>query len=62
MWIYMVTKKIAWDESMAKRCLDRATIGYIPVYVHEEKNLTRSFQTGEWDDFRRKISREIRNK
>ena len=33
----MVTKKIAWDESMAKRCLDRATIGYIPVYVHEEK-------------------------
>jgi hypothetical protein len=56
----MVTKKIVWEESMAKRCLDRVTRGYVPAYVHEEKNLTRSFQTGEWDDFRRKISKEIK--
>ncbi|HOQ08188.1 MAG TPA: hypothetical protein PLP87_10370 [Clostridiales bacterium] len=56
----MVTKKIVWDESMAKRCLDRVTRGYVPAYVHEERSLTRSFQAGEWDDFRRKISRETK--
>lgn len=56
----MVTKKIVWDESMAKRCLDRVTKGYVPAYVHEERSLTRSFQAGEWDDFRRKISRETK--
>ncbi|HEY8349980.1 MAG TPA: hypothetical protein VIM13_09155 [Clostridia bacterium] len=56
----MVTKKIVWEESMAKRCLDRVTRGYVPAYVHEEKNLTRSFQTGEWDDFRRRISKEMK--
>jgi hypothetical protein len=56
----MITKKIVWEEGMAKRCLDRVTRGYVPTYVHEEKNLTRSFQAGEWDDFRRKISKEIK--
>ncbi len=56
----MVTKKIVWEESMAKRCLDRVTRGYVPAYVHEEKNLTRSLKTGEWDDFRRKISKEMK--
>jgi len=56
----MITKKIVWEEGMAKRCLDRVTRGYVPAYVHEEKNLTRSFQAGEWDDFRRKISKEIK--
>lgn len=56
----MVTRKIVWDESMAKRCLDRVTRGYIPTYVHEEKNLTRYFRTGEWDDFRRRITKETK--
>lgn len=56
----MVTRKIVRDESMAKRCLDRVTRGYIPTYVHEEKNLTRYFQTGEWDDFRRRITKETK--
>jgi hypothetical protein len=56
----MVTKKIRWEESMARRCLDRVTRGYVPAYVHEERSLTRSFQAGEWDDFRRKISKETR--
>ena len=56
----MVTRKIVWDESMANRCLDRVTRGYIPTYVHEEKNLTSYFQTGEWDDFRRRITKETK--
>jgi len=56
----METKRIKWDEKMAVRCAKRVTVGYVPAYVHDEKNLTRSFQTGEWDDFKRKINAEIK--
>ena len=57
----MDTKRIAWEESMAKRCIDRVTRGYVPAtYAANEKSLTRSFQAGEWDDFRKKITREIK--
>lgn len=56
----MVTKRIKWDESMAVRCVNRVTAGYIPEYVHKEKNLTMSFQKGEWDDFKKKMTKEIK--
>jgi hypothetical protein len=56
----MVTKRTVWEESMARRCLDRVTRGFVPAYVHEERNLTRSFQAGEWDDFRRKLTKETK--
>lgn len=55
----MRAKKIIWDESMAVRCISRVAIGYVPTYVRREKNLTRSFQTGEWDDFKSKLATEI---
>ncbi len=55
----MITKKIKWDESMAVRCVNRVTTGYVPVYVRRDKNPTLSFQTGEWDDFNKKMNEEI---
>jgi hypothetical protein len=56
----MKTAKIRWDESMAVRCISRVKTGYVPVYVHAMKNPTKSFQTGEWDDFESKMSRETK--
>jgi hypothetical protein len=56
----MVTKKVKWDAGMAVRCAKRVTVGYVPTYVHKDKNPTEAFQTGEWDDFRQKISSEIK--
>jgi len=55
----MKTNKIKWDEGMAVRCVKRVNNGFIPVHV-SERNATRSFQKGEWDEFSRKITREIR--
>ncbi len=55
----MKTQKIRWEESMAARCMSRVKTGYVPVYVHEKKNPTISFQTGEWDDFKVKLTKEI---
>lgn len=52
----MKTQKIKWDQSMAVRCMSRVKTGYVPVYVKVEKNPTQSFQKGEWDDFKAKIS------
>lgn len=56
----MKTEKIKWDESMAVRCMSRVNTGHVPVYVHVEKNPTKSFQTGEWDDFKSKLTKEIK--
>lgn len=55
----MKTQKIKWDQSMAVRCMSRVKTGYVPVYVRVEKNPTKSFQTGEWDDFKTKLAKEI---
>ena len=52
MCIYMKMNVIKWDESMAVRCVKRIRRSYAPGYIHHEDNLDRSFQAGEWDDFK----------
>lgn len=53
---------IKWDGSMAERCVERIRRGYVPAYIHHENNLNRSFQTGEWDDFKSKINKSLKKK
>lgn len=53
---------IKWDESMAERCVERIRRGYVPSYIHHENSLNRSFQAGEWDNFKSMINKSLDKK